>query len=68
MRKSIFGVGKTNYGLADSSLGGEGNPFNKTVKTSSKKKSIFLAKLIPSQKKTTFDPLGSIFLAQTNKS
>ena len=33
--KSIFWVGKTNYGLADSSLGGEGNPFNKTVKTSS---------------------------------
>ena len=51
--KSIFGVGKTNYGLADSSLGGEGNPFNKTVKTSSKKKSISLAKLIPLQKKTS---------------
>ena len=74
--KSIFGVGKTNYGLADSSLGGEGNPFNKTVKTSSNTEKYFSRKidtLAKENKLQSLDPPNkssskSIFLAQTNKS
>ena len=67
--KSIFGVGKTNYGLADSSLGGEGNPFNKTVKTSSKTEKYFSRKidtLAKENKLQPLDPLRKYFLS-TNK-